>query len=122
MGQAPSTWELTQMRATQTAAMPERVTIKRPVLETDTFGGVNRVTPVVIAEDVPARITQAQVQVTLGQAGRALGLEKWTIRMPYGTTLADEDLVEWGGHTLTVEDVKARDWATTLSAKAEIVK
>jgi hypothetical protein len=102
--------------------MPESVTIKRRALTSDGFGGATTGTPSTVASAVPARITQAQVQVMGGQAGRALLLEKWTVRMPVGTDLQDEDFIIWGTITLQVEDVKARTWDTCVSAMAEVVK
>lgn len=119
-----SDYELTQMRATQTSAFPDLATIRRRSITSDGFGGATTGTPTQIATDVPARFTQAQVQVMGGQVGRALLLEKWTIRMPYGTDLQDEDFVDWQGNSLTikVEDVKERSWDTAVSAMGEVVK
>lgn len=117
-----SDYELAQMRATQDSAMPERVTIKRRAITSDGFGGATTGTPTTVATDVPARITQAQVQVMYGQAARDLQLEKWTVRVPVGTDLQEEDFIVWGSLTLQVEDVKPRTWETVISAQAEVVK
>jgi hypothetical protein len=117
-----SAYEMAQLRATQEAAFPERVTVKRRRLSSDGFGGVKTETPVVVAMEVPARITQAQVQDMGGQAARGLLLEKWTIRVPHGTDLRDEDYVEWGDLTIQVEDVKHRSYETAVSAMGEVVK
>jgi len=115
-------FELERLRVSQDSAMPELVTIKRRVTSSDGFGGIRTDTPLTIATDVPARITQAQVQIMYGQASRALELEKWSVRVPHGTNLQDEDFVIWGDLTLQVEDVKDRSWDTCVSARAEIVK
>ncbi len=117
---AVSAGELELMRGAQEAAMLDRVDITRRVLIDDSFGGSKDGTPVTIAEDVPARITQAQVQTMYGQADRALALEKWIIRLPYGTNLQDEDYVVWGDTTIQVEDVKARGLATTVRRAARL--
>lgn len=119
---AMSDYELGQMRATQESAMPEVVTIKRRAITSDGFGGSTTGTPTTVASNVPARITQAQVQTMGGQAARDLLLEKWTVRMPTGTDLQDEDFVVWGSLTLQVEDVKNRTWETCVSAMGEVVK
>ena len=115
-------YELAQMRAVQVEAMPDLVTIKRRALTSDGFGGGTTGTPTTVASNVPARITQAQVQAMGGQFGRTLELEKWTVRVPFGTDLKDEDFVIWGAITLQVEDVKDRSWETCISAQAEVVK
>lgn len=119
---AMSDYELTQMRTTQDDAMPELITIKRRVLTSDGFGGASTGVPTTVATNVPARIAQAQVQMMGGQLGRTLELEKWTVRVPFGTDLQDEDFVIWGTMTLQVEDVKDRSWETCVSAAAEVVK
>lgn len=114
--------ELTEMRAVQERAMPETVTIERRNLSSDGFGGVVDGARSTVASNVPARITQAQVQVMYGQVARDLQVEKWTIRVPYGTDLQDEDFVIWGSTVFQVEDVKSRGWMTTVSASAEVLK
>lgn len=115
--------ELASMRAQQTAAMPELVTIKRRVLATDGFGGYEQASLTTVATDVPARITPAQVMTMGGQGDRALELEKWIIRVPYGTDLQDRDLIEWGTQEIKVEEVKSpRSFATNVSATGEVVK
>ena len=122
-----SDYELTQMRATQESAAPELVTIKRRALTDDGFGGATTGTPTTVATDVPARITQAQVQVMGGQASRSVLLEKWNIRLMYTDAgdrpdLQDEDFIVWGSKTLQVDDVKDRTWETCVSAMGEVVK
>lgn len=117
-----SDYELLQMRAIQYAAMPERVTIERRTITSDGFGGATTGANATIAVNVPARITQAQQMAMLGQSDRDLLIEKWTIRLPTGIDLKDEDFIVWGKITLQVEDVKDRTWATCLTAMAEVVK
>lgn len=115
-------YTLQEMRAVQEKAMPERVTIQRPQPVDDGFGGVTYGAPATVASDVPARITEAQMQVMYGQAARDLEIEKYNVRVPYGTDLQDEDLVVWGSLTLQVEDVKSRSFQTVLTGKAEVLK
>lgn len=117
-----SDYELGQLRATQESVMPELVTIERKSIVSDGFGGATTQANTTVATNVPARITQAQVIPMAGQAARTLELEQWTIRVPHGTDLQDEDYVIWGSFTLIVEDVKDRFWNTCVTASAEIVK
>lgn len=110
------------MRSTQTEALPELVTIKRMVVASDGFGGYAESSLTTVASDVPARITEAQLQTMPGQAARDLLIEKWTLRLPHGTDLQDEDLVIWGATTFKVENVKGRSWDTAVTATAEVVR
>jgi hypothetical protein len=102
--------------------MPESVTINRRTLVSDGFGGYQDAALVTVAEDVPARLTEAQTQAMPGQLDRALLIDKWTVRMPYGTDLQEEDLIVWGDKTLVVETVKERSWDSAVTAVAEVVR
>ena len=111
------------MRATQEEAMPDLATIKRETRASDGFGGHDVSGLTTVASNVPARITPSQVMAAGGQADRYLELERWNVRMPYGTDLQDRDLIEWDGQTIRVHEVKyPRSWATAISAIGEIVK
>ena len=115
--------QLADMQATQEDAMPERVTIERRTLKTNGLGGTSTAAWVVQATRVPARISPSQVLNMGGQGDRNLELEKWNIRMPYGTDLRDRDRIIWGAQTIGIEEVKApRSFATNVSANGEIVK
>lgn len=122
-----SDYELRGMRETQGRAAPELVDVYRRTLTSDGFGGATTGTPQLIYSQIPARITQAQVQGMGGQLARMLLLEKWTIRFTYTDDLdrpdiQDEDIIKWGTMELQVEDVKDRSWETCVSVTAEVVK
>lgn len=114
--------ELERMRETQELALEDTVTIKRRVLTSDGFGGSTTQAPVTVAENIPARVTQAQVQNMGGQAARDLLLEKWTVRLPVGTSVEEEDYIHWGDIVIQVEDVKPRTYNTAVSIMGEVVK
>lgn len=115
--------DLAGMRATQTSAMPDLGVLKRRVMESDGFGGHTTASLTTVASNVPCRVTPAQVQAMGGQADRALELEKYTLRFPYGTDVRDRDLFVWEGQTIEIEDVKApRSYGTVVTASGERVK
>lgn len=114
--------DLRLMRRTQANALPDRVTIHRQIANADGFGGW---TPSddPIATNVPARITEAQMLNFPGQGSREILVEKWTIRLPWGTDLRDGDIIEdTAGNRYEVDNVKARNWDTTVSAALKVVK
>ena len=112
------------MRATQEGeGMPDTCVIKRRVMASDGFGGHTQASLTTVASDVPCRITPSQVMVAGGQADRKLELEKWSVRVPYGTDIQDRDLIEWQSVTIQVEEVKSpRSYSTAISAIGEVVK
>ena len=110
------------MRETQEDAFPDRVTIKRRVMADDGFGGFAQESLKVIGSDIPARVTQAQVQAFGQGLGRDLDIEKWTIRMPHGTPVKDSDWVYWGDYIIEVETIKPRSYATAVSIQGERIK
>lgn len=118
-----SVQDLEDMKATQEEAMPELVTIQRSTIKSNGLGGHSVDGWQDRAVNVPARITPSQVLNMGGQGDRNLELEKWNIRMPYGTDLQDKDRILWGDQTIGVEEVKTpRSFATNVSAIGEIVK
>lgn len=115
--------DLKLMRKAQAEALPDLVSIKRAVRQDDGFGGYPTVAEETVAVNVPARITEAQMMNFPGQAAREFLVEKWTIRLPWGTDLRDEDIVEdAAGRRFKVENVKARNWDTAVSASMEVYK
>lgn len=121
------------MRQTQGEAFPDRVTIRRVQRVSDGFGGFKgEGEPVIVAEGVPARIAESQLQVMPGQAARDVAIEKWSVRVPVGTDIRDDDLVDWftlsggayvdTGFTFKVENLKSRSWQTAISATAERIR
>lgn len=118
-----TTADMADMQSTQNDAMPELVTIKRRMMQSDGFGGNTEMGLTTIATDVLARITPSQVMAMGGQGDRSLELEKWNIRVPAGTDLQDRDHIFWDEQEIVVEEVKSpRSWATAISAIGEIVK
>jgi hypothetical protein len=116
--------DLRHIRQTHLAHMPDQATILRRVLTDDGFGGVTNNPLTTIATGVPCRITEAQMQDLGGQGARNVDVEKWTIRMPRGTNIKDEDFIVWAsgnGEQFQVEDVKGRTNEGVLTIKAEIV-
>ena len=116
--------ELRQMANEQEQWLPELVTIERRSLTDDNFGGVTSGARTVVQSNVPARITQAQVFDLGGQLARQLDIEQWTVRVPLGTDVKDEDYVVWGsrGITIQVSDLKSRSHETVISCKGVRVK
>jgi hypothetical protein len=119
-----TTRELRLLANEQEQWLPELVTIERRTLTDDTFGGVTSGARTVVQSNVPARVTQAQVFDLGGQLARGLDIEQWTVRVPLGTNIQDEDYVVWGakGITIQIKDIKDRTHATVISCKGEKVK
>lgn len=119
------TWQLAQMRETQEDAFPDRVTVRRITYVDDSFGGVSTGIAVVVADDVPCRISPAQVQMLGGQASRQLEVEKWTVRFPVGSDIQDADIISWDSKDiqLQVETAKdAKSYQTAFTVQAEVVR
>jgi hypothetical protein len=118
-------WQLHSMRSQQTESFPDLVDIKRLVRTADGKGGFSTGVPDVIADEVPASITPAQQMMAGGQADRGLELEKWTVRLPWGTDVQDGDVLEWAkeGIQLQVENAKvSKTRGTAVTCSAEVVK
>ena len=114
--------ELAQIRAEQEKVLPEVVTIERASRTSDGFGGHGNASWVAVASDVPARITQAQTLDLGGQGGRKIEVEKWTVRVPYGTDMREHDHVLWGDVTIRIDELKAGTYRTVLTGAGEVVK
>ena len=118
-------FQLQSMQDTQEASFPDRVRISRIVRTADGKGGFATGTPSIIHDEVPASITPAQQLAMGGQADRSLEVEKWTVRMPWGTTVQDGDLIYWNVEdiSLQVEDAKvSKTRGTAVTCMAEKVK
>lgn len=118
-------FQLQSMQDTQEASFPDRVRISRIVRTADGKGGFTTGTNSVIHDEVPASITPAQQLAMGGQADRSLEVEKWTVRMPWGTTVQDGDLIYWNVEdiSLQVEDAKvSKTRGTAVTCMAEKVK
>ena len=114
--------ELSLMRAEQEKLMPETVIVERVTATDDGFGGTKDDVWAVVASGVPARITQAQTLDMGGQAGRKIEVEKWTVRVPFGTDIQERDRILWGAVIIRVDEVKLGSHKTALTVAGERVK
>lgn len=110
------------MRETQFEAMDEVVEIQRRTNTDDGFGGTKNDVWAAVVSDIPARVTQAQTLDMGGQASRMLEIEKWTVRLPYGTDCQEHDRIVWGDTTISADEVKLGQWKTVLTVAGEKVK
>ena len=113
--------ELRAIRATQEEVLPEVVSVTRATRTSDGFGGQHDAVWVEVFTS-PARVTQAQTLDMGGQAGRTIEIEKWTVRLPYGTDVREHDRIIWGDVTIRVDEVKHRTFETVTSVDGERVK
>lgn len=114
--------ELRLMSQAQETHFPEVVDILRMVTASDGFGGQTKHEPAVHLMDIPARVTQAQVQALGGEAARDIEVEAWTVRLPLGTDIRENDYIQWGDHRLQADEVKDRTYETVLTVAAKKVK
>ena len=114
--------ELRLIREEQVRHMPDTVSIERRTNSDDGFGGRKETTYSVVASGIAARVTQAQTLDLGGQGGRKIEVEKWTIRMPYGTDCREHDRVVWDDIVIRVDEVKDRTNETAVSVAGERVK
>jgi hypothetical protein len=114
--------ELRAMRDTQFATMSDTVEIQRRTNTDDGFGGRTGTTWATVVSDIPARVTQSQTLDMGGQAGRKIEIEKWTVRLPYGTDCREHDRIIYGSIVISADEVKLGSWKTVLSVAGELVK
>lgn len=112
------------MRTEQETYMPELVDIVRRVLTDDGFGGYDETSTTTVATNVPARIIQGHTFTTLGQMSRDVELAQWTVRVPIGTDVKDEDTVVCSarGVQFRVTDIKPKSFDTVMTLACEFVK
>lgn len=114
--------EIALMVETQETFLPELVDILRQNATSDGFGGHNKNAPDTILTDVPARVTQAQTQAMGGEAARDIEVEFWTVRLPKGTAILENDYIQWGAIRIQADEVKNRTWETVVSVSGKRVK
>ena len=110
------------MSQTQEAHFPEVVDILRMVTSSDGFGGQTKHEPEVVLSDVPARVTQAQTQAMGGEAARDIEVEAWTVRLPIGTAIQENDYVQWGDIRIQADEIKDRSYETVTTVQGKRVK
>ena len=119
-------WQMMSMQSTQEEALPDKVDIYRIVRIDDGFGGTGTQAAELVSDDVPCRATPAQTQMLGGQADRQLELEKWTVRVPVGQDIQDDDILvitTQGDEQLQVESAKhPKSWETVRTAMCEVVR
>jgi len=114
--------ELRLMAQTQESFFPEVVDILRMVTSGDGFGGQTKHEPEVVLSDIPARVTQAQTQALGGEAARDIEVENWTVRLPIGTDIRENDYVQWGDIRIQADEIKDRSYETATSISGKRVK
>lgn len=114
--------ELRLMSETQGTHLPEVVDILRMLTADDGFGGQTKHEPTVVLSDIPARVTQAQTQALGGEAARDIEVEAWTVRLPLGTDIRENDYVQWGDIRIQADEIKDRTYETVLSISGKRVK
>lgn len=118
--------DLERMRDLQEAALPDRVRIERRNLVSDGFGGFEEPNRQTVAVNVPARITPAATLEGLGQLSRPLEVAGFTVRLPIGTAVAEDDYIvleDDPNNQFLVETIKnPRSWSTIMTVTAEQVR
>ena len=119
-----SDYDLARLRSQQNDNMPSVGTIYRSGRESDGFGGWTPTTEVAVEENVPCRVTPAQVMEGLGELARPVETYIYTVRFPTGTNVLDEDVLELStGERLKIESVKSpRSWDTVVTCQAEVIR
>ena len=119
-------WQMMSMQVTQEDGLPDKLDIYRIARTSDGFGGTNTTAAALVSDDVPCRATPAQVQMLGGQADRQLEIEKWTVRVPVGIDIRDDDILvitTQGNEQLQVESAKhPKSWETLRTAMCEVVR
>lgn len=118
-------YQLYCMRDMQLKSYPDLVDVYRLSRVADGKGGFSPAQRSLVVDEVACTITPAQQLVMGGQADRGLEVEKWTVRLPWGTDVQDADLLHWAseGIWLQVEDAKvSKTRGTAVSCMAEKVK
>lgn len=103
--------------------MPDLLDITRLVGSTSSIGSFMSEGTVVVATNVPCRITPAQQLTSLGERSQPIDVDKYTIRMPKGTDIQKRDFVtiQGSGLKLEIEFIKLpRSWDTLITAQADI--
>lgn len=114
--------EIALLSELQEDFMPELVNILRQNATSDGFGGHNKNDPDLILTNVPARVTQAQTQALGGEAARDIEVEFWTVRLPLGTAILENDYIDWGSIRIQADEVKSRTWETVITVSGKVVK
>lgn len=110
------------MADTQESFFPELVDILRRQTADDGFGGATKYDLIEIDTGVPARVTQAQTQALGGEAARDIEVEAWTVRLPLGRTILENDYVRWGDILIQADEVKTRSYETAITVSGKVVK
>lgn len=116
--------QIALMRTQQQEAMPLLIDIERWVYESDGIGGTRRTpTRSVIASAVESRWRAGEFEGQFGQASRELEIEHWTVRIPIGTEVADEDILvipedDTEYRIERVREPKSYDTVITLNVRA----
>lgn len=106
--------ELTDIRATQTANLPDTATIRRVTRSSDGGGGFTA-SWTDVATGIACRSTMTKQPVTLLNAYRETVFADWIVTLPYGTAVLSEDeIVTSRGNTLVVIGPIAGPWTTAV--------
>jgi len=111
--------ELDAIRAVQESLMPDTVDVQRRTNADDGFGGRQNTTWADAVIGIPARVSKAQTLDLGGQGGRKIELEKWLVRMPFGTDVREGDRILYGALTIDVDEVKYGSYKTAVTISGE---
>lgn len=104
--------ELTAIRETQNANLPDTATIQRVTRTSDAGGGFTLAWATVAT--VACRVVQPRQPVTLLSAQQETVYADWIVTLPHGTDAQTEDQIVVSGHTLTVIGPITGPWITAL--------
>lgn len=114
--------EIRLLTETQEDFFPDIVDVLRQSAADDGFGGAKKYAPVPVYSDIPARVTQAQTQAMGGEAARDIEVEAWTVRLPKGLDVRENDYIQWGDIRIQADEIKNRSYQTVLSVAGKRVK
>lgn len=115
-----SAQELSGLRSTLSASMPDQVVVSRSTATSDGMGGQSEVWAA--AGTVAARISPAGAGLDDLVGGEAVNVAPWVVTVPHGTNITDRDRIEWQGQTFEVIGVNApRSWSACVRVECREV-
>lgn len=106
--------EITAIRATQTANLPDTAVIRRLTRASDGGGGAS-LTWVDLVTGVACRSAMSKEPVALLNAYRETVFADWIVTLPYGTdAVAEDEIVTSRGNTLVVVGDITGPWSTVM--------
>lgn len=113
--------EMAQLRADVTPVFDTSATIQRATLGSDGYGNPTETWNTVAS--VLAGLSKPSARIQALYAARIGSLDSWTVRLPYGTDVKQNDRILVAGQTLSVQaDLSVSSYSTCYSVLATEVR